>query len=116
MSVRIRLKRTGMQKQSSYRIVVADARKQRDGRSIDVIGDYSPYKKNKPLTVNLDKVDKWIKNGAQMSEPAAKLIERARKASEVQGTRIVSVTSPPKPRKPSKKAKAKANAPESAQV
>lgn len=87
-----------------------DARKQRDSRSIETMGSYSPYKRNKPLTVDLEKVDKWIGFGAQVSEPAARLIARARKASETQGTKVVSLTSTPKPRKPSKKAKAKAKA------
>ena len=93
--------------------MVADARKQRDGRSIDTLGSYSPYKKDKPLTVDIEKVDKWIGFGAQVSEPAAKLIARARKVSEIQGTKIVSLTSTPKPRKLSKKAKAKAEQPSS---
>lgn len=104
------MQRTGMRKQSSYRIVAVDARKQRDSRSIETMGSYSPYKRNKPLTVDLEKVDKWIGFGAQVSEPAARLIARARKASETQGTKVVSLTSTPKPRKPSKKAKAKAKA------
>jgi len=92
-------------KQANFRIVVAESHAPRDGRSIDELGSYAPYKKNKPLTVDLDKLDKWISNGAKMSEPVVKLVDRARKASEIQGTRQVTVTMIPKPPRPKKKEK-----------
>ena len=92
-------------KQASFRIVVAESHTSRDSRSIDELGSYSPYKGNKPLTVDLDKVDKWISNGAKMSEPVVKLVDRARKDSEIQGTKQVTSTIVPKPPRPKKKAK-----------
>ena len=96
-----------MTKQANFRIVVAESHTARDSRSVDEMGSYCPYKKNKPLTLDLDKVDKWIKNGAKMTEPVVKLVDRARKAAEIQGTRQVTVTMMPKPPRPSKKKKAK---------
>lgn len=111
MSLKIRLKRMGMKKQPSYRIVVADARKPRDTKSIEVLGSYSPQRKDKPLVLDLEKVDKWIAAGAQPTEPARKLVERARKVADQTGEKLVSITSKPKEKKP--KAKAETEKPES---
>ena len=62
--VKIRLKRMGAKKTPFYRIVVSDSRDRRDGREIEVIGNYDP--KTDPATVNIDeeKVLKWLNNGA----------------------------------------------------
>ena len=52
MSVKIRLMRVGKKKQPSYRVVVADERKARDGRFIEIIGQYAP--RSEPSHVNID--------------------------------------------------------------
>lgn len=103
VSLKIRLKRIGMRKQPSYKIVVADARKPRDGKAVDILGSYSPQRKDKPLTLDLAKVDKWLAVGAQPTEAAKKIMDRARKAAEEQGVTKVSITSDPRKPKPSKK-------------
>ncbi len=74
--LRIRLRRVGAKKQPSYRIVVADARASRDGAFVDMIGNYNP--RTDPPTVNLDeeKALKWLRNGAQPSEPVARILKR----------------------------------------
>ncbi len=92
-----------MRKQPSYKIVVADARKPRDGKAVDILGSYSPQRKNKPLTLDIEKVDKWLAVGAQPTEAAKKIVDRARKAAEEQGVTKVSLTSEPGKPKPSKK-------------
>ncbi len=63
--LKIRLRRVGMKKQPSYRIVVADSRAPRDGAYVDWIGHYNP--RTDPPTVKLDdvKAAKWLQNGAQ---------------------------------------------------
>ena len=103
MSLKIRLKRIGMRKQPSYKIVVADARKPRDGKAVDILGSYSPQRKDKPLTLDIEKVDKWLSVGAKPTEAVKKIVERAKKAAEEQGVTKVSLTSVPKTPKPSKK-------------
>ena len=103
MSLKIRLKRIGMRKQPSYKIVVADARKPRDGKAVDILGSYSPQRKDKPLTLDMEKVDKWLAVGAQPTLAAKKIMDRARKAAEEQGVTKVSLTSEPREPKPSKK-------------
>ena len=52
MAVKIRLKRVGMKKMPSYRVVVADARSPRDGRIIENLGWYNPL--TNPSTINID--------------------------------------------------------------
>jgi small subunit ribosomal protein S16 len=78
--VRIRLTRMGAKKKPFYRIVVADSRSPRDGRSIENLGYYNPMTEPATLKVDLEKADQWIKNGAQPSETVASLIARARAA------------------------------------
>ena len=78
--VRIRLARLGAKKKPFYRIVVADSRSPRDGRSIENLGYYNPMTEPATLKVDVEKADQWIKNGAQPSETVANLLARARAA------------------------------------
>ena len=77
--VKIRLQRMGKKKAPFYHVVVADSKSPRDGKIIEQIGTYDPM--TKPSTINLDKekVEKWIKNGAQPTETVKALIEKAGK-------------------------------------
>ena len=71
MPVRIRLSRKGAKKRPSYRIVVADSRRARDGKFIDQIGTYNPMlAKDNPERVKLDsdKAKEWLQKGAQPSD------------------------------------------------
>ena len=81
MAVKLRLTRVGKTKQPQYRIVAADSRSPRDGRFIEILGQYNPLAD--PSLVNLDqeKVDKWLSQGAQPTERVAKLIEINRQAA-----------------------------------
>jgi small subunit ribosomal protein S16 len=66
--LRMRLTRVGAKKRPSYRVVVADSRAPRDGRHVDIIGQYDPM--TSPATINLDteRAVKWLRNGAQPSD------------------------------------------------
>lgn len=77
MAVKIRLKRMGAKKAPFYRVVVADSRYPRDGRFIEEIGTYNPL--TDPATINLDveKAQKWIKNGAQPTDIVKKLLKQS---------------------------------------
>lgn len=79
MAVKIRLARHGAKKAPYYRIVVADSRARRDGRYIEQVGAYNPCTNPTTVTVDLEKVDKWIADGAQPTDTVARLIEGARK-------------------------------------
>jgi small subunit ribosomal protein S16 len=77
VSVKIRLMRVGKKKQPSYRVVVADERSPRDGRFIEILGQYAP--RQEPSLINLDneRALHWLNNGAQPTESAAKILEIA---------------------------------------
>lgn len=79
MAVSIRLRREGAQNRPYYKVVVADGRSPRDGKFIEAIGTYDPKKPGENATVDLDRVDYWIKNGAQPSETVRSIVKRARK-------------------------------------
>ncbi|GCE12328.1 30S ribosomal protein S16 [Tengunoibacter tsumagoiensis] len=76
MAVKIRLKRTGMKKAPSYRVVVADARSPRDGRIIENIGWYNPRVEPSAININEEKALGWLKNGAQPTESVEILLKR----------------------------------------
>ncbi|NLJ70153.1 MAG: 30S ribosomal protein S16 [Clostridiaceae bacterium] len=82
MAVKIRLKRIGAKKQPSYRVVVADSRSPRDGRFIEEIGFYNPLVEPADIRIDLEKVDQWIKNGAQPTDTVRALINKTRQASD----------------------------------
>jgi small subunit ribosomal protein S16 len=77
MAVRIRLTRVGATKQPTYRVVVADARNARDGRSIETIGHYNPRTEPIEFVVDSDKAKKWLAQGAQPSDTVARLFRNA---------------------------------------
>ncbi len=80
--VKIRLRREGTKGRPYYRVVVADQRARRDGRFIEIVGNYDPLKDEKDqFNVDLEAVDKWVGNGAQMSDTVKSLVKRARAAS-----------------------------------
>ncbi len=79
MAVKIRLARHGAKKRPYYRIVVADARAPRDGKFIEEVGRYNPCVDPSLIKFDLEKVDKWIANGAQPTDTVARLLETARK-------------------------------------
>ena len=73
--LRIRLKRVGARNQPSYRIVVADSRKPRDGAFVDHIGHYNPRIDPPEIVVDSEKAKKWINNGAQPSDAVRRMLE-----------------------------------------
>jgi len=75
--VKIRLARFGSKKNPHYRIVVADARSPRDGRSIETIGTYNPQTDPSTIMVKNDRAEYWVGVGAQPSERVAKLLKIA---------------------------------------
>ena len=77
MAVRIRLKRLGAKKKPFYRIVVADSRTPRNGKSIAEIGYYDPTKEPSVLKVDAEEAKKWISTGAQPSDTVKALLKKA---------------------------------------
>lgn len=80
MAVKIRLKRMGAKKSPFYRIVVADARSPRDGKFIEEIGYYNPLKNPEEIKIDIQKVDKWMSNGAQPTDRVKDIIKKAKES------------------------------------
>ena len=76
MATKIRLKRTGAKKQPYYRVVVADSRTPRDGRTIEELGVYGPTHNPPLLQVNSERALHWLLEGAQPSDTARSLLSR----------------------------------------
>ena len=75
--VKIRLRRMGAKKAPYYRIVVADSRSPRDGRCIEEIGTYNPLQETNNVTIDAEKAQTWIKNGAQPTDTVRGLLKNA---------------------------------------
>ncbi|MEZ5075187.1 MAG: 30S ribosomal protein S16 [Solirubrobacterales bacterium] len=74
MAVRIRLRRAGSSKNPNWRIVVADKRAPRDGRTIETIGSYNPQTDPSQVTIDTERAKHWLDHGAQPSPTVAKLL------------------------------------------
>ncbi len=72
--VKIRFSRIGSKKMPYYRMVVMDARKQRDGKSLEIIGHYDPRKETDKVTYNKERLDFWVNRGAILSESVSNLL------------------------------------------
>ena len=79
----IRLARGGSKKRPFYNIVVAEQKNRRDGRFLERVGFYNPLASGnaETLRLSLDRVDTWVKNGAQASDAVNRLIVEAKKAA-----------------------------------
>lgn len=74
MAVKLRLKRMGSKGKPFYRIVAADSRSPRDGRFIETVGTYNPVAKNAEITVDEEKVMKWLNNGAEPTDTVRNIL------------------------------------------
>ena len=74
--VKIRLKRMGAKKRPFYRIVVADARTARDGKTIEDIGIYDPTKQPTEFRVDAEAAKKWLNQGAQPTDTVRSLFKK----------------------------------------
>jgi small subunit ribosomal protein S16 len=77
MSVRLRLQRTGKPKRPYYRVVAVEQKSKRDGKPIEILGQYDPISTDKKLNVNMDRVNYWLSTGAKASETVAILIKKS---------------------------------------
>lgn len=77
--VKLRLARHGAKKRPYYRIVAADSRCPRDGKFIEEIGRYNPCTSPKFISFDTEKTEKWLGNGAKMSDTVASLYENYKK-------------------------------------
>ncbi len=79
--VKIRLQRVGKRNRPYYRLVVTDSRNPRNGKVLSVLGHYDPLRDG-VFAVKLDEVEKWLRQGAQMTPRARELVKLAKKNVE----------------------------------
>ena len=79
--LRIRLSRHGRKKDPHYRVVVAEKHKARDGRFVEIVGYYNPALKPVRLKLDLDRIEHWVKQGAQPSNTVRVLINKVRQST-----------------------------------
>ena len=82
----IRLSRSGSKKRPFYHVTVADSRVARDGRFIERLGFYNPIARGaeEGTRIDMDRVEHWLKQGAQMSERVQQIVKAYRKTSASQ--------------------------------
>lgn len=71
----IRLARFGAKKKPTYRVVVIERERARNSRSVEVVGHYNPIAKPAQVDLNHERIQFWIKNGAQPSDTVTRLIK-----------------------------------------
>jgi small subunit ribosomal protein S16 len=72
----IRLARFGAKKKPSYRVVVIEKERARDSRSVEVVGTYNPIRQPAEVKLDHERIEYWIKKGAQPSETVARLLKK----------------------------------------
>ena len=79
----IRLSRSGSKKRPFFNIVATDSRNRRHGRFNERLGFYNPMLTEgaQRLTINMDRLQHWVGNGAQLSDTVARLVKEAKKAA-----------------------------------
>jgi len=82
MEVRIRLQRAGKSanKRYNFRVVAISRTKSRDARHLELIGYYDPSKNPASISINKEKLNKWIKKGARMSATVKSLVKNLRRS------------------------------------
>ena len=68
MAVKIRLTRVGAHKKPFYRVVVSTASSPRDGKFIEKLGTYDPFKESDKFNINVERAFEWIKKGAKPTD------------------------------------------------
>ena len=76
MAVKIRLRRIGAKKKPIYRLVIADSRSPRDGRFIETVGHYNPLVDPPAITVREERIEQWLRWGAQPTDTVRQLLAR----------------------------------------
>ncbi len=73
----IRLARFGAKKKPTYRVVVIEKERARNSRSVEVVGHYNPVAKPAQIQLNRERIEYWMKNGAQPSDTVSRLLKSA---------------------------------------
>jgi small subunit ribosomal protein S16 len=82
MAVKVRLMRIGAKGRPFYRVVAVDERRKRTGSYLELLGTYNPLTTPKEINLKQDRIDAWVKNGAQLSSGFLRIIGKAPRKPE----------------------------------
>ena len=88
MAAKIRLARVGSKKNPIYRVVVADSKSPRDGKFIEIVGQYQPRTGEQALNLDADRVNYWLNVGAQPTDTVRSLLRKAGVLKQRHETRL----------------------------
>jgi small subunit ribosomal protein S16 len=75
--LKLRLTRIGARGKPEYRIIAADSKAPRDGAFIEILGHYNPLTNPETVDLNKERIEKYIKSGAQPTETVERLLAKA---------------------------------------
>ena len=75
MAVKIRLTRTGCKKRPFYHVVAINSTSRRDGRPLEMLGFYNPMTEPATVSIDQEKVAKWLNMGAEASTTVRSLLK-----------------------------------------
>ena len=76
MAVKIRLTRIGAKGKPSYRVVVAESESPRDGKFLEILGNYDPKKNPAEIILKEERVREWLAKGAKPTLTVSQLLEK----------------------------------------
>lgn len=76
MALKIRFRQQGRTNRQTFRLVVTDIRRPRDGKYLEAVGSYNPFQAENNLKLNLERIQFWLSKGAQIADNAEKLIAK----------------------------------------
>jgi len=79
MAMKIRLSRMGSKKRPFYRVVALDSAVRRDGRPVEYLGYYNPMTEPNDIQLDMEKIEKWLAQGAEPSNTVRSLLKKAGK-------------------------------------
>jgi len=77
MALKIRLRQQGRTNRQTYRVVVADKRSPRDGKYLEMLGWYNPFQSADNISVNAERINFWLSQGAEISDQVITLLTKA---------------------------------------
>lgn len=78
MAVKLRLTRMGNKKRAFYRVVAANTLSRRDGRPLEYLGYYNPMVEPAEIKLDMEKIEKWLAEGAEPTPTVRGLIKKAK--------------------------------------
>ncbi len=77
MAVKLRLTRIGRKRLPYYRIVAIDSRNARNGKTLEILGNYSPLVEPRVWSLKPERIAHWVSNGAEMSDKVRSILKKA---------------------------------------